>query len=354
MAGMDGTSKAYAHILFPDASSQTDSLYEPQTAALDITPDCIKVISTDGNLLTLNRAGRAAFNIPDDSELGMPWLALLPESVRALGTAALQTAAHGRTARFPGQSIQPDGTMRYWDNLLTPVVNTAGEVLSILCVSRDITATTLLEKQLEDAIDREKLLAREMRHRIKNLFSVVSGLISLAQKEATSASSPRTVSAILQEKLGALSRASDAVFFDGDADLADIAGVITAVLQPYGNRCNAIGDTALIRRDAITTFALFLHEFATNSVKYGALSKESGNVTVRWMTGKTLELTWTETGGPAIALAPGRHGFGTEMVDRVIRSAGGTITRSWRREGLVVDLQFPRSIQDANCKPTDQ
>jgi two-component sensor histidine kinase len=348
---MEAAAGIYAQMVFPDAASKVDPhLSDLQKAMLDATPDCIKVVSVDGKLLTMNRAGCLALNVSEDSGFGMPWLPLLPEEVHPAGTEALRKAAGGQTARFPGKSISPNGII-YWDNLLTPLVDASGQVLSILCVSRDVTEKTLLEKQLEEAVDREKLLAREMRHRIKNLFSVVSGLISLAQREARSADIPEDATEILREKLGALSRASDAVFVQengggGGADPADIEAVVTSVLQPYGDRCTVIGSPASIRRDAITTFALFLHELATNSVKYGALSKDDGNVTVRWMVNdNSLDLTWIETGGPQIPVIPERRGFGTEMVDRVVRSAGGKINRTWRTEGLVADLHFPSFVR---------
>jgi len=347
---MEAAAGIYTRIMFPDAASKSDAhLSDMQKAMLDATPDCIKVVSIDGKLLMMNRAGCLALNVPEDSDFGMPWLPLLPSEVHPAGTEALRKAVAGQTARFPGKSISSKGTI-YWDNLLTPLVEASGKVISILCVSRDITEKTLLERRLEEAIDREKLLAREMRHRIKNLFSVVSGLISISTREANSTDSSETAIEILRDKLGSLSRASDAVFVQesgggGDADPVDVRTVVTSVLKPYGIRCTAIGDIASIRRAAITTFALFLHELATNAVKYGALSKDAGNVTVRWKeSGNSLTLTWIETGGPAVSSPPKRLRFGTEMVDRVVQSAGGTVNRTWRAEGLVADLHFPSFV----------
>jgi PAS domain S-box-containing protein len=166
---MEAAAGIYSRIMFPGSVSEADPhLSDLQKAMLDATPDCIKVVSVDGNLLTMNRAGCVALNMPEDSGFGMPWLSLLPEDVQPAGMDALCRAAAGQTARFTGKSHSPSGTI-YWDNLLTPLVDDRGLVLSILCVSRDVTEKTLLERKLEEAVDREKLLAREMRHRIKNL-----------------------------------------------------------------------------------------------------------------------------------------------------------------------------------------
>jgi two-component sensor histidine kinase len=307
----------------------------------------------------MNRAGCLALYVPEDSEFGMSWLPLLPKEVHPAGREALRKAAAGDAARFPGKSISPEGAV-YWDNLLTPLVDAAGQILSILCVSRDVTEKTLIELQLEEAVDREKLLAREMRHRIKNLFSVVSGLISISVREADSADSAEAAIEILREKLGALSRASDAVFSQenggrGEADPVDLGTIVTSVMQPYGHRCTVSGTTVSISRDVIPTFALLLHELATNSVKYGALGKDDGNVTVHWMANdNSLDLTWIETGGPTISSPPKHRGFGTEMMDRIVRSVGGTINRAWRAEGLEADLHFPASRADEDRGPADQ
>ncbi|SNB77798.1 Two-component sensor histidine kinase, contains HisKA and HATPase domains [Arboricoccus pini] len=344
---METAAGIYARIMFSDAVSLVDpQLSDLQKAMLDATPDCIKVVSVDGKLLTMNRAGCVALNVPETSGFGMPWLSLLPEDVRPAGMEALRLAAAGQNARFGGKSISPIGTV-YWDNLLTPLIGAGNQVLSILCVSRDVTEKTLLERQLEEAVQREKLLAGEMRHRIKNIFSVVSGLISIAEKQAASADTTDTATDILRGKLDALSRASDAIFARQtggwrDADPVDVALVVPSVLQPYGDRCTVIGNSVLTRRDSMTTFALFLHELATNSVKYGALSRDEGNVLIRWVASdSTIDLTWIETGGPPVWATPKHRGFGTEMVDRMVRSAQGTINRTWCPEGLMVNLHVP-------------
>lgn len=344
---MELAAKVYAQIIFPESVSvPAAQLSDMQKTMLNATPDCIKVVSVDGRLLMMNKAGCLALNVPEDSGFGMPWLPLLPEEVFVPGTEALRKAASGQTARFPGKSISPSGTV-YWDNLLTPLIDYSGQVLSILCVSRDVTEKTLLEKQLEDAIGREKLLSREMNHRIKNVFSLVSGLIFIAEKEAAAAGTPEAAVQILRHKLDALSRASDTAFAHGDcgeesARLTDLESVVSSVLEPYRQHCSMSGAEVFIHRNAVTTFALFLHELATNSVKYGALSTADGHVTLHWETGgEGVRLTWSETGGPDIATSPKHCGFGSEMVDRIVRSMQGSLTRTWHAKGLVVDLFLP-------------
>lgn len=341
---MEVAAGMYTRILFPAAVSNTHPvLTEMQKAMLDSTLDCIKVLSVDGRLRMMNRAGCTALNVPEDSGFGMPWLPLLPEDVRAAGEQAISVAASGKPAQFCGKSESPTGTV-YWDNLLTPLIDRDGNVVSILCISRDVTKKTVLENALAHALERETLLAHEMRHRIRNILSVVTGLVSLSTREAASSADPGRAIEILKDKLGALARASDAVFAQEDAvaDQAthiDLNTVVSSVLQPYGARCTAAGESTVICQTMVTTVALLLHELATNAVKYGALAGDEGGVHVSWKsTCDTLHLRWQEKGGPGIESQPASSGFGTQMVDRVIRASGGAIERRWRDDGLTVDL----------------
>jgi two-component system CheB/CheR fusion protein len=100
------------------------------------------------------------------------------------------------------------------------------------------------------------------------------------------------------------------------------------------------GPDVPISGDAATSFALVLHELATNAAKYGALSTQEGHIRISWTIAKgKLALVWEEHGGPPIEAAPKREGFGTVLARR---SAGGnlegTIAFDWKREGLLVHL----------------
>ncbi|MBN8921866.1 MAG: hypothetical protein BGP10_14620 [Rhodanobacter sp. 68-29] len=119
-----------------------------QADMLDISVDCIKLIALDGTLVHMNKAGCRALGVPEDSSFGMPWLALLPEDVRARGERELEQARAGKFGRFPGRSVLPGGKTQYWDNMLTPVLSADGSPSAILCVSREVT----LEKEALGAL----------------------------------------------------------------------------------------------------------------------------------------------------------------------------------------------------------
>src|SRR3546814_18206538 len=91
--------------------------------------------------------------------------------------------------------------------------------------------------------------------------------------------------------------------------------------------------------------ALLVNELATNAVKHGALSNDSGRVDVRWTQDegdaedRKFRLSWRESGGTGMVVAPDRTSFGPMMLERSVRhNLGGPIDTTWDTKGLVVDI----------------
>lgn len=123
-----------------------------------------------------------------------------------------------------------------------------------------------------------------------------------------------------------------------------IKGLLDNLFSPYPavseGRLTVTGEDATVDDRGATPIALLFHELATNAVKYGALSAETGSVDIAIRhDGDEIILRWTETGGPEIEGEPGRTGFGTRLAEMSVgRQLGGRLTRDWKREGLVVEV----------------
>jgi two-component sensor histidine kinase len=87
-----------------------------------------------------------------------------------------------------------------------------------------------------------------------------------------------------------------------------------------------------------------MHELATNSLKYGALSAEAGTLDVSSTSHDGhIILTWMEQGGPPVTSLPERVGFGSKLVDRsMTRQLGGSIDYDWSKGGLTATLRLDR------------
>jgi two-component sensor histidine kinase len=97
---------------------------------------------------------------------------------------------------------------------------------------------------------------------------------------------------------------------------------------------------------AATTLALVVHELATNSLKYGALSVPTGTLDVSATErDQNLALVWTERGGPPVSPPSGPGGYGSRLLDRAIRQQlDGSVDRVWDEAGVMVNLTMSRAL----------
>lgn len=129
-----------------------------QEQMLKYSVDCIKLIRSDGSLEYMNRAGCLALGVPEtEREFGMIWLELLAEDVREAGKATLQAAIEGATASFPGKSIDGEGEVTFWDNLLMPVNDPRTNERKVICVSRNVTREVATRTRLKELSEIDEL-----------------------------------------------------------------------------------------------------------------------------------------------------------------------------------------------------
>lgn len=190
-----------------------------------------------------------------------------------------------------------------------------------------------------------ELLARELSHRIKNIFAVIGGLVSLTLRKQPGA---RELGDELIGMIHALGRAHHYVDPVAAASNSNLRELVSELFAPYvvngQSRIAVTGDIVEVAPRAVTPLALVFHELATNSTKYGALSNEQGKVTLELEhdeAGAAARFTWTETGGPP-PKQPGTGGFGSQLMDMSITGQlRGKLERKWLPAGLVVELELP-------------
>ncbi|MDR6871478.1 two-component sensor histidine kinase [Bosea sp. BE125] len=97
-----------------------------------------------------------------------------------------------------------------------------------------------------------------------------------------------------------------------------------------------------VSEGAATTLSLIIHELATNSLKYGALSADTGTLDVSGSSDDDeTTIVWTERGGPSVEPPNGAGGYGSKLVIRSISSQlGGSISYDWSTEGVIVTLEM--------------
>jgi two-component sensor histidine kinase len=181
------------------------------------------------------------------------------------------------------------------------------------------------------------LLVEELNHRVKNTLAILQ---SIAVQTFRSAS--RSEREKFEGRLGALAEAHNLLSTEKwqGSELNDVVG---RVLQPYllnnPERIKMFGPRVPLSPRIAVVLSMILHEIATNAAKYGALSNETGTVTLDWeVTSENarpkLRLIWTEAGGPPVT-APVQRGFGSRLIERSARDQlGGEATVDFLPRGV--------------------
>jgi PAS domain S-box-containing protein len=226
-----------------------------------------------------------------------------------------------------------DGEYRWMISRAVPVRDEDGKIVKWFGTAVDI-------HEIYAASEARDLLARELSHRIKNIFAVVAGLVSLTARKHLGC---RDYAEELTGMIRALGRAHDFVRPVGGEARDNLRGLLTELFAPYGNRVQVQGADFALSPRATTPIALIFHELATNAAKYGSLASEGGTVelTVRERK-QDLKLLWRERGGKPPKKAP-KDGFGSRLVEMsVTGQLSGTWERRFEPEGLAVDLTLSK------------
>jgi len=250
-----------------------------------------------------------------------------PDDVEALRkTVEEGLRTQGRyTAQY--RMVRPDdGRMRWMQGAGVLGRDEQGRPLRVIGVVRDITDS-------KDEEEHREVLLAELDHRVKNVLAAVQ---SLAAQSARKTASTEGFLAAFAGRLNAMASAHElltATRWRG-ASLAHIAAAELGGLAPGQARWE--GPDITLRPRAANAASLALHELATNAVKYGALSMETGRIEVRWAQTPDggFQLDWTEAGGPRVA-PPDRRGFGSTLLEQVTgRELGGAVTIDYHPDGV--------------------
>lgn len=193
--------------------------------------------------------------------------------------------------------------------------------------------------QLETAIERQELLAREVDHRARNALAVIQSIVSLTPSDDS-----KRFAESIKGRIRAMAVAHN-LLAESRWSGADLLTLVKEELAPYGQdgRVAINGGAVSIAPAVAQNLALALHELATNAAKYGALSHEGGALAVSWrLDDAFLHLHWEERGGAGVS-KPVKSGFGSKVIEAgVAGQLGGEVEREWRETGLACTMRLPR------------
>ncbi|MCE4226595.1 PAS domain-containing protein [Methylobacterium sp. C25] len=237
--------------------------------------------------------------------------------------------------------ITPEGETRWVEIRGQTYYRADGSPLSMAGVSIDVT-------ERKRAEEHKALLTGELNHRVKNSMATMQ---SIAYQTLRNAETMDDARQILDARLQSLSAAHD-VLTRESWEGATLAELVDGALQPFQSvetrRFSVGGPMVRLPPQRALAFVMALHELATNAVKYGALSNDTGRVILNWdvlTDGKPhrLSLRWEELGGPPVK-PPTRRGFGSRMIERALSTeTGGKAEIEYRPRGVVFTVDAPLS-----------
>lgn len=193
---------------------------------------------------------------------------------------------------------------------------------------------------VSEARDRADLLARELNHRVKNLFAVILAIVQMSARDKPEA---KEVTDSIAQRIRALLTAHEVSQGELERPVASLRALVETSLAPYRSSKHPAeieGPEVMLPAKRVTPLGLVLHELTTNAVKYGAWKNE-GTVHVTWTEADgTVKLTWRETGAD-LAELPERKGFGSLLMTSAARQFGGSFERSFTKDGLLVTIELP-------------
>lgn len=276
------------------------------------------------------------------------WRQLVFGSVVFLAISALCAYLLARQLRIPIKQIAEMAERIGKGEIVSPVRT---KIIEANQVAVALSNASFDRSQAEDRIH---LILHELVHRTKNILALVQAMMrQLARKDTTMEEFQKAIGTRLQ----GLGRSIEALAQEqwAGVSLRRVIDIHMSTFADVADRVEVTGEDFVLKAEAVQNLGLVLHELATNSVKYGALSAHGGRVHVSWeeiADGDPdlplLRLTWQERGGPE-AREPERSGFGTIIVRQHAASAfRGNVDMNFLPTGLTWTLTAPRSAFERN------
>jgi PAS domain S-box-containing protein len=302
---------------------------------VESSEDAIISKDLDGVITSWNNAAQMLFGYVGEEVIGNPVTIIIPPERRHEEDMILERIRCGeRVQQYETVRRRKNGGNIDISLTVSPIKGTAGRIVGASEIVRAITESKRNEAQIA-------VVAREVEHRSENLLANVSAMVRLSESD-----SPQALKDAIEGRIGALANVHS-LFVQSRWMGAELGVLVRQELSPYclamGIRTEIDGPAVMLKPDLAQAIAVVLHELASNSAKYGALSTTAGQVRVAWRrtSNGNVVLRWTEAGGPPLTPPP-RKSLGSSVVEGMIGAQiGGDVVLEWRAEGLACQITLP-------------
>ncbi|WP_411903934.1 sensor histidine kinase [Methylorubrum thiocyanatum] len=309
----------------------------------DSAPALIWMTDETAEVVFANMHFDHLFGRPAAEMAGGGWESILhPPDLPAFQATFQEAFEHRRPFRAEMRVVDRNGEIRWLRCEGVPRLDDHGTFLGFTGCNVDVTDAKRAEEHL-------RLLINELNHRVKNTLATVQS-IAMQSLRGLEGEEAQSAKAAFEARLLALARAHD-VLTRESWEGAELKTVVADAIRPLEagegqeSRFAVSGPRLRLAPRLALSIAMALHELGTNAVKYGALSKEGGRVTITWTVQRrpelSLSLRWSESGGPPVT-PPTRRGFGSRLIERSLaRELAGRVELLYEPDGVVCIIEAP-------------
>ncbi|WP_152024943.1 sensor histidine kinase [Candidatus Filomicrobium marinum] len=302
--------------------------------------DAIISIDLDGTIRSWNKGAEELFGYREDEISGQPKTVIVPEHRSSEFGDLRRQILSGESVRVETQRRHKDGTIIDVSLNSAPIRRPDGTIFAISSIIHDI-------RDRKAAEEHAALLMREIAHRSKNQLAIIQ---CIANQTAKHTSSKEEFVDAFEQRLCGFAASHDLLthwnWIDVPLDQL-VRGQLEVFVQWPSPQVDADGPSVKLDAASAQALGLALHELATNSTKYGALSIGSGHIKISWsrksngQSEPLLDVAWLETGGPEV-VTPTRRGFGSFVIEQMASaSLSGEARIDYRPQGIVWRISFP-------------
>ena len=310
---------------------------------IEHAPAAMVMLDRQMRYLAVSRRWMKDFHLRD-SIIGQNHYDVFPEIPAAWRDAHRRCLDGASESSAGDQLVRSDGSSFWLKRDVRPWRDNQGRIGGLIIAWEDITAARQAE-------ERQRMLMREVLHRTKNLLAVVQSIAA-----GTFRRSGDPAQEAFLARLHALASAHG-LLTDGAGAGAPLEDIARGQLAGFTGTVSIDGPHIFLKPSAAQSFALVIHELATNAAKYGALSSPAGRVDIRWSiraNGETpkLHFVWQERGGPPVA-EPSHKGFGTVLLEHAVAGIDSAPQIDFARDGLTYQTDTPLTMLTpaGSCKP---
>lgn len=336
-----------------------ESLFESEYkfhAIFEQSSEFIGLMSVDGTLIKANRTALTFSGMTDESEVigrpfwETPWWTHSPEMQELLKTAITRAAA-GEFIRFEATHPCSDGSIRYIDFSLKPVLDESGKVVLLIPEGHDITERKVLQEEIGTALKEKELLLKEIHHRVKNNIQVIASLLNM-QSRTVEDLKTREVLREAQNRVKSIALVHEKLYQSKSLDRIDYNDYLQKIsrhlydsygVSPRNVVMSIHADNISLHIDKAVPCSLIINELLSNAFKHAFPDGRKGDIWIEMhKNGESLLLQYRDNGVglPEDISVEKSESLGMRLLYGLTRQLHGTI-KVQRLNGTHITITFP-------------